>query len=48
LGKHKTGKVCLYINKLKDVDQAVLKQLIEESFEYVKKTDVVQSQGEIS
>jgi len=29
LGKHKTGKGCLYINKLADVDLKVLKQLIE-------------------
>ncbi len=29
LGKHKTGKGCLYINKLEDVDIKVLKGLIE-------------------
>ena len=28
LGKHKTGKGCLYINKLEEVDMAVLKQII--------------------
>ena len=28
LGKHKTGKGCLYINKLTDVDLAVLKKII--------------------
>lgn len=28
LGKHATGKGCLYINKLADVDQAVLEDLI--------------------
>jgi hypothetical protein len=28
LGKHTTGKGCLYIKKLADVDQRVLKQLI--------------------
>jgi len=28
LGKHKTGAACLYINKLADVDQAVLAELI--------------------
>ncbi len=28
LGKHKTGKGCLYINKLGDVDTKILKQLI--------------------
>lgn len=28
LGKHKIGKSCLYINKLADVDELVLAQLI--------------------
>ena len=28
LGKHKTGKACIYINKLKDIDMEVLKELI--------------------
>ena len=28
LGKHKTGKSCLYINKLADVDMDVLEELI--------------------
>lgn len=31
LGKHKTGVGCLYINKLKDVDTKVLKELIGQS-----------------
>lgn len=31
LGKCKWGKGCLYINKLKDVDLAILKQLIAKS-----------------
>ena len=30
LGKHKTGKGCLYINKLEEVDAAVLKEIINE------------------
>ncbi len=37
LGKYKTGKGCLYINKLKDVDVKVLKELIKESVEAAKK-----------
>lgn len=37
LGKHKLGKSCLYINKLSDVDLDVLKDLIKESFEDLKK-----------
>ncbi len=32
LGKYKTGKSCLYINKLEDVDQAVLRKLVKQSF----------------
>jgi hypothetical protein len=31
LGKYKTGKSCLYIKNLADVDRKVLKQLIEQS-----------------
>jgi hypothetical protein len=32
LGKYKTGKGCLYIRKLTDVDMNVLKVLIEEGY----------------
>jgi hypothetical protein len=38
LGKYKTGKGCLYINKLEDVDLATLRELVEESIDYLKKT----------
>ena len=31
LGKHKTGKGCLYINRLSDVNLDVLKQIISQS-----------------
>jgi hypothetical protein len=31
LGKHKTGRSCLYLNKLSDVDTNVLESLIEAS-----------------
>lgn len=41
LGKHKTGRACLYINKLDDVDMDVLKQLITASFEHMKATNEV-------
>ena len=37
LGKFKTGKSCLYINKLKDIDTQSLKNLISESVKYMKK-----------
>ncbi len=33
LGKHKTGKACLYVNSLDDVDLAALRELIERSVE---------------
>lgn len=32
LGKHKTSKGCLYINKLADVDLDVLQQIIKKSY----------------
>ncbi|MBN2547583.1 MAG: DUF1801 domain-containing protein [Anaerolineales bacterium] len=31
LGKHKTGKSCLYINKVQDIDLTVLRELIQRS-----------------
>lgn len=37
LGKHKTGRACLYIRKLEDVDLLTLKQLIERSVADVAK-----------
>jgi hypothetical protein len=36
LGKHKTGKSCLYINKLADVDVKVLTKLVRESVKHMK------------
>ena len=35
LGKHKTGKCCLYIKKLADVDEAVLEELIAGTLAYM-------------
>ncbi len=35
LGKFKTGKSCLYINKIADVDMPTLKELIKQSVAYV-------------
>lgn len=37
LGKHKTGKGCLYINKLSDVDMDVLKRFIKKSYQDMQK-----------
>lgn len=36
LGKHKTGKACLYIDKLADIDLKVLTQMVEASVKQVK------------
>jgi len=36
LGKFKTGKSCLYVNKLEDVDLEVLKELIASSVKYLR------------
>ncbi len=35
LGKHKTGKSCLYINHLKDIKLKVLEQLVVKALEYL-------------
>jgi|SRR5690554_996063 len=38
LGKHKTGKSCLYINTLADIDESALRELIQRSLTYLKAT----------
>jgi len=35
LGKHKLGKSCLYINKLADVDLAVLEDIVRDGLAYM-------------
>lgn len=37
LGKYKTGKSCLYIKRLSDVDEKVLEKLIDRSVKYMRK-----------
>jgi hypothetical protein len=37
LGKHRTGKCCLYIRKLSDVDEKVLEELVAWSLAYMDK-----------
>jgi hypothetical protein len=37
LGKHKTSVGCLYINKLSDIDEEVLKVIIKRSYVHMKK-----------
>lgn len=41
LGKYKTGKGCLYIKKLSDVDIETLKQLIDKAIEELKVQDFI-------
>lgn len=41
LGKYKTGKACLYIKKLEDVDIDILRDLIRETYLEVKKNSHV-------
>lgn len=36
LGKYKTGKSCLYIKRLSDVDEKVLEKLIDRSVKYMR------------
>lgn len=36
LGKYKIGKVCIYVNKLSDIDQQKLIRLMKESIRYIK------------
>jgi len=43
LGKYKTGKSCLYLNRLSDVDVDVLRQLIELSVESMREKYPVSS-----
>jgi Domain of unknown function (DU1801) len=38
LGKYKTGKACLYIKRLSDVDGAVLEELCKASLDYIGTT----------
>lgn len=35
LGKYKTGKSCLYVKKVEDIDMEVLEDLVKSSVEYI-------------
>lgn len=37
LGKYKTGKSCLYINKFEDIDESILEMLIDRSVKLMRK-----------
>jgi len=38
LGKFKTGKACLYVNRLDDIDVPTLRKLIKQSVQHMIKT----------
>ncbi len=37
-GKHKTSKACIYFKKMEDIDVEILKKMITNSLEYMKKS----------
>jgi hypothetical protein len=39
LGKYKTGKSCLYVNKLEDIDLQTLRKLVKQSVEHMVATN---------
>ena len=39
LGKYRTGKSCLYINKLKDVNLSILKEIMVDSIDNLKRNN---------
>ena len=39
LGKYKTGKSCLYVKRLADVDSATLRELVRQSVEHMRATN---------
>ena len=43
LGRHKTGKSCLYIRRLEDIDMKVLEELIRESVDHVRQNNASSS-----
>ena len=42
LGKHKTGKACLNIKRLDEIDMKVLRRLIKESVAHLKRAESAQ------
>jgi hypothetical protein len=38
LGKHKRGAGCLYVNKLKDIDVSVLRQMVRQGYDHTMST----------
>ena len=45
LGPHRTGKSCLYLKRLADVDQAVLRDLVKAGFDHLDGRTVTSEPG---
>lgn len=41
LGKHKTGKACLYVNKLTDINMDTLRELVKQSVDHMRATNPI-------
>jgi len=41
LGRHTTGKGCIYIKKLSDIDEKILAAVIKDAYKFLKKTTAV-------
>jgi hypothetical protein len=39
IGKHTTGKSCLYVKRLSDIDLEVLRELVQKSVDHMKRTN---------
>jgi hypothetical protein len=39
LGTHSTSRVCVYLKRLSDIDLAVLEQVLQQSYAYLKSQD---------
>jgi hypothetical protein len=39
LGAHTRSRVCVYVKRLSDVDLAVLEQVVQQSYDYIKSQD---------
>ena len=46
LGKHSTGKACLYVKRLSDVDMTTLRELIELSVAHMTQHAIVERRNQ--
>lgn len=45
LGKHSTGKSCLYIKKVEDINIDVLRELVKQSVKHMKETNTLSQES---